>query len=201
VILTFMLDKDTQIQLGHDAGNVADLKPGDRVRVFYENRDSRRVAVSVSTRGLGKLPLENLGKLLQQEPPLNAPANAPAVPMDPGAATGTLQRVALSDREIVVVGPGPGGQEAETTFAVPESTAIVKDGKPLKLEDLKEGERVTVKGEKQHGKVTAQAIQVGAGPIAQESAKNPRVEKLRRLLQMADYFLQQMSEQNAGPKP
>jgi Cu/Ag efflux protein CusF len=201
VSLTFVLNKETQIQLGHDAGHVADLKPGDRVRVFYEHRDGQRIAVSVSTRGLGKLPLENLGKLLQQEPPISAPANSPAAATDPGAVTGTLQRVALSDREIVVVGPGAGGQEAETTFAVPESTAIVKDGKPLKLEDLKEGERVAVKGEKKNGKMTAQAIQVGTGPMAQEPAKNSRVEKLRRLLQMADYFLQQMSEQNGGPKP
>ena len=68
--------------------------------------------------------------------------------------TGVLQRVALTDREIVVIGPGAKGEpELESILTVPEDARITKDAKPAKLEDLKEGERVVVRTEKRGDKM------------------------------------------------
>ena len=55
-------------------------------------------------------------RVVAASPAANVPANADAV-------TGVLRRVAYSDREVVVIGPGPKGTETETTVAVPEAVA------------------------------------------------------------------------------
>ena len=51
--------------------------------------------------------------------------------------SGSLIRVALTDREIVVISPGAKGEEdKETTIQVPEKVQITEGKKALKLDDL-----------------------------------------------------------------
>lgn len=188
--LSFTITNETAIEVGHQPATPADLRPGARVRVLYELRDGRRLALAVTVRA-------PLGLSVTAAKP-GAPA-APAAPADPNAAVGTLQRVALTDREIVVVGPAQAGLEEETTFIVPETATIMRDGRPVKLEDLKEGERVSVRGEKRDGKLVASAITVGMAPLADPSRMS-RVERIRRILQTADYILQRISEGSGAPQ-
>jgi cold shock CspA family protein len=173
------------VQINRQPAQLADLQPGQRVRVLVETDNGRRAALAIAARG-----------------PLPFQAKSSPAPLDPNAVSGTLQRVALSDREIVVVGRGSNGQESETTFAVPDNAAISRDGKPIKLDDLKEGEHVSVRSEQRDGKMSAAAIQAGGSAVAQDAGKNSRIERIRRFLQTADYFLKQLSEQeNGNSKP
>jgi Cu/Ag efflux protein CusF len=180
---TFVVDPDTKVMFGDQAGTLKDLSPGKHVRVIYETRGDRTVALTI--KGFA----------------LFAPA-VPAVPAgtppraDPGAVTGTLQRVAYTEREIVVVGPGAQGPETETTFRVPGDVKITRGDKAQTLDDLKEGERVAVTAEKRDGKLTATAIQVGdAAPQA------PKKEsRLQRILEIAGRVMQ-MAEKMRENRP
>jgi hypothetical protein len=116
-------------------------------------------------------------------------APAPTGPPNNDAVTGVLRRVAYSDRELVVVGPGPMGKEMETTVAVPEAARIVKDGKDATLDDLKEGETASVQIEQKDGRPSAVAIQVGPG-AAPEKRMTRAIPRIRRLLKVADQILQ-----------
>src|ERR1700752_4648743 len=51
MILTFHLDKDSQIQIGRRPAAAADLSPGRRVRVTYELHGDRRVALLITLLG------------------------------------------------------------------------------------------------------------------------------------------------------
>jgi hypothetical protein len=189
--LRLEVTRDSQIRLGigRGAGAFADLQPGEHVRVSFEVRDGRRVCLSMTVRGL-RTPAA---------PPAAPPngSDRPAPAGDANTVAGSLIRVAVTEREIIVVSPGAGGVETETTLTVPEKVQITKDGKPVKLEDLKEGEQVTVKAEKQKGKMAAVSIQVGrAAPAAAAAAPQrvDRIERLRMLLKVADWLLQQAQE-------
>ena len=88
----------------------------------------------------------------------------------------------------------------ETTLLIPANVKISKDQKSLKLEDLKEGEQVTVRTEKRDGHLVAAEIQTGgaasaAMPQQPPPPGNPRIEKIRQVLKVADWILQQMQEQ------
>src|SRR5207237_1046162 len=98
--MTFQIDKDTQITFGQEAGALADLAAGKRVRVTYEVKGGKDVAVRIHSL---------LGK---------PAAGAVRVPDDPNA--GTLQSIALTDREIVVIRRDQAGTEKETTYQVSE---------------------------------------------------------------------------------
>ena len=149
---------------------------GRRVRLDYEARDGKLVVTTIIA------------------PPGARQVTPPAKTAD-NAVTGTLQRVALTDREIVVIG---GDGKNETTFSVPESAKIVKNDKSVKLDDLKEGDKVAVAGEKRDGKRLASTIQVGGSGLPAGNDK-PRVARLRSILQMVDQFLE-MAEKR-GDKP
>ncbi len=173
-LLTFQVNRDTQIRKGSEAGTMADLVPGHHVRVLYDDQAGTRLAIQVTVR-----------------PPLFS-STSPAPPTPSGSGlTGTLRRVALTDREIVVISPGAGGPEKETTLQVPEDSKITRDQKPIRFEDLKEGEVATVSPEKKDGKLVAGAIQVGA--VAQPAPPrtgDDRIAKIRQVLKMVDLFLQ-----------
>jgi Cu/Ag efflux protein CusF len=176
-LLTFQVDGDTQIRKGKDAGTLADLSAGERVRVVYDNDQGRRLALLVTI-----------------QVPLFAPTPAPAVapvPHSSNGLSGTLRRVALTDREIVVITPAPqGGVETETILLVPQDAKITRDQKPIRFEDLKEGEIVTVTPEKKDGKLLAQSIQIGAGvPSAAAPPADNRIAKIRMVLKMIDLYL------------
>ena len=116
-------------------------------------------------------------------------APAPIGPTNADAVTGVLRRVAYSDRELVVVGPGLNGQETETTVAVPETARIVKNGKDATLDDLIEGDAASVQIEQKDGRPSAVAIQVGAGAVP-EKRMTKAIPRIRRLLKVADQILQ-----------
>jgi len=192
VALSFKVGKDTQVHAGNQPGELADLHPGARARVFYENRNGERVAVDIAVH------VSIFARAEKAETPLPPPTPI----ADPNTVTGVLQRVALTDREIVVIGPGAKGEpELESILTVPEDARITKDAKPAKLEDLKEGERVVVRTEKRGDKMAAVAIQVG-GPAAAapKSPPNDKIERLRQVLRLADYFLQQLAEGKGLPR-
>jgi hypothetical protein len=122
---------------------------------------------------------------------VNGRPPTPPAPADGGALTGTLRRVAITDREIVVVGPGAKGPETETTVTVPETAKVTRDGRAIEFAELKEGEVVAVTAEKKDGRWTAKAIQSGAAPPSSESNVVPRV---RLILRIVDGILQQMEQ-------
>jgi hypothetical protein len=181
--LTLTIEKDTQILFGQQAGTPADLAQGRRARVEYEARDGRQVARVVHVVGA-------------------APARRSPTPPPGDGVAGVLRRVALTDREIVVIGPGPKGPETETTLDVPEEAKILKDGKPLAFDDLKENETVRVQVEKRNGRLTALQIQVGPVGVAAAPPRQQQdaIPKLRRVLQMLDKVLEQM-EKSREPRP
>jgi hypothetical protein len=183
--LTLTIEKDTQVLFGQQAGTPADLSEGRRARVEFESRDGRPVALAIHVVGA-------------------APARrAAALPPGDGLA-GVLRRVARTDREIVVIGPGDKGPETETTVAVPEAAKILKDGKPAAFDDLKENEMVRVQVERREGKLIAVQVQVGqvaqVGVAVAPAQQQDAIPKIRRVLQMLDKVLEQM-EKDRGPRP
>jgi hypothetical protein len=170
--LTLQLDDKTQVSFGAAAAAVSDLTAGRRARVVYEDRDGKKVATSI--------------RVLGPRPASAAPA------ADANTITGTLQRVAPTERELVVVGPGAKGPQTETTVTVPEGVKILKGDKALTIDVLKEGEQVTVKVDRRAGRPKAVSVYVGPAPAAERSDVVPR---LRTALKIADLILQQM-EQN-----
>jgi hypothetical protein len=211
VALGFAVNPETRILLGREPAKLEDLQVGDRVRLLYENRERQRVAISITD--LSLLPkLAELGNALTPSAPPGSPpapmapgGNAPAAPaLGPNMIAGRLARVGLTEKEIVLISPGgQGAKETETTLLIPSDVKISKDQKPLKLEDLKEGEQVTVRTQKREGHLVAAEIQAGGPATAAMPApppENRRIEKIRQVLKMADWFLQQLEEQKAAPK-
>jgi Cu/Ag efflux protein CusF len=184
-VLDLKIDAKTQIFIGGQPAKLNDLVPGRRIRVVFEMRDGKPTAQVIRSFGLMNL--------AQPQPA----APQPAAPKEGEGVAGTLQRVASTDREIVVIGPGAKGAEMETTITVPEEATITRDGKKITLDDLKEGETVTVKTESQKGKLTAVSIQVGQAAPAKPSVPPRRnlIPRLRQALQMADELLREMDEQ------
>jgi len=177
----FRINDSTAIQLGKQSVGLTDLSPGSRVRIVYELDGGRHLALSITAHGLLTAPA--------------APAPAPAAPLAPAmdtGLTGTLRRIALTDREIVLVGSAAkGSPETETTMLVPADAKITRDQKPIRFEDLKEGETAVVAPEKKEGKLVARSIQVGAAapPSARPEREN-RIAKVRQILKMIDLALQ-----------
>jgi cold shock CspA family protein len=196
-LLNFKVADKTEIFIGGQPAKLNDLAPGNRVRVVFEPGDKKPVAQTIRTLGL----VQALG---QARPAAPRPAGPAPAPLKEGeGVSGVLQRVGLTDAEIVVVGPGPKGPKTETTIAVPEEAAITRDGKKITLDDLNEGEAVTVKTEKRKGKLTAVSIQVGEASAAANPTMPQRREfipRLRQALKMADELLRQM-EEGGGPLP
>jgi hypothetical protein len=168
--LTFVLAPDAVLLHGRRPAAPTDLVPGRRVRIEYEMRDGRMVARTVHLLGVGA---------------------APAMPpqeMRGDELAGALRRVALTDREIVVVGPGGRGADTETTVVVPPGVAVLRAGKAVGLEGLKEGEAVRVRVEKRDGRTVA--VQVTAGDGGDRKAD--LIPKIRLGLRLLDLALEQM---------
>jgi hypothetical protein len=197
--MTFMVDKETQITEGPQTIKLADIAAGRHVRVTYEIQAGEPVATRVKV----------MGALLQGAGGLPGPGGAPLPPPapvkgEPGAITGVLRRVAITDHEIVVVNAGPkGGPEMETTILVPDATKITRNQKPIRFQDLKEGEQVSVSVDKKDRKLFARSIQVGAVagvmPPPQPNAPpngNERIQRIREILKMVDGILQRLDERD-----
>ncbi len=183
VVVTFQLDKDTQIQVGRKPATVADLSPGGRVRVVYDFRGDQRMALLITLQG--SLP-------------------SPSPPAVPGASNGSsvsgiLRRVSFTEREIVVISPAAKeGAEVETVVSVAEDAKIVKDQKTISFDDLKEGDQVLVQVEKRDDKLWAKSIQLGAAANANTNAEpgQRKIEQLRKALKMIDFILQMIDQKS-----
>jgi lysophospholipid acyltransferase (LPLAT)-like uncharacterized protein len=191
VVLDMKIDAKTQILIGGQPATLNDLAPNRRIRVVFEQRDGKAVAQVIRSLGLNLLPPQPAGRPL-------------APPKDGEGVAGKLQRVGLADREVIVIGPGPKGPETETTIAVPEKTAITRDGKKIALDDLKEGEAVVVKTESDKGKLKAVSIQAGQASVEARPAAQPRrdlIPRLRQALKMADELLREMEDRGTPAPP
>lgn len=162
------LDRETAITWENEVANKNDLAPGRRVLVSFEERDGRKVVRSVDIRGPRPLSREK---------------------RDPGTVVGILQRVAQTEREVVVIWSDDKGQEKETACWVAARVKVSRDGKPIEYGQLKEGERVTVRYEQRDQGREAVVIQVGAGALVEEPAWAPR---LRKVLSTIDRGIQRL---------
>ncbi len=189
-LLKFTLSEKTSVLFGDQAAALPDLAPGRRVRIEFEAGNAGNVALVIRILN-GPRPAATG---VPDVPPV------PPVPTDDDALTGVLRRVAYSDREVVLVGPGPKGADVEATIAVPEAARITKDGKETTLDDLKEGESAAIQVEKKDGRLSALSIQVGAGvaPVP-ENHRAKVISKVRKVLQLADQILKGLEDRNREP--
>ena len=109
VRVTFALSDKTQVLFADQAGALADLEAGRRVRIEFDGKDYAAEIIRV----IGRRPAE---ASVPDVPPV------PPVPTDGDGLTGLLRRVGYSDREVVLVGPGANGAETETTVEAPPTT-------------------------------------------------------------------------------
>jgi cold shock CspA family protein len=200
--MRFVLNGKTLVLFNSEKGSAKDLASGRRVRVEYEQvRDGERTARVI--RALGRPAAA--ARAVETRPPAPGPFRGVA---QGDAITGVLQRVARADRELVVIGPGAKGPDTETTVAVPEDVKIVKDGKPVGLEALKEGDAVSVRAEQKAGRLTAREVVVGQGapltsttdPVTERGRMVPRI---RQVLHIADEMLRRFDPDEpdrASPK-
>ena len=170
---TFVFDDKTRVLYGKEMGTLKDVPLGRRGRVEYEDRAGQRVVTILHVNG-------------------RAPVMKPVT--EGATMTGTLRRVALTDREIVLIGPGARGPETETTLAVPETARVTRAGMPIGFGELREGEKVSVTADKRDGRWTAKTIQSGTTAAPAMTAKEPSniVPRLRLLLRITDEVLKQM---------
>jgi hypothetical protein len=176
-------DKDTQILIGTKPGAFADLAAGKRARIEYEVRDGMPVARSIKVVSL------------QIELPPPAPVGPSAV-NDANTVSGTLRRVAQTEREIVVIGAA----EKETTIAVPDNVQVVRGQKLIHFEDLHEGESAVVHTERQDGRLAAKSIEAGTLVSANPPNRDRRIERLRQILKTIDGLLE-MAEKRRSDNP
>jgi cold shock CspA family protein len=199
--MRFVLSEKTLVLFNAEKGSAKDLASGRRVRVEYEqDRDGERTARVI--RALGRPAAAARAVETRPAPgPFRGVAQGDAI-------TGVLQRVARADRELVVIGPGAKGPDTETTVAVPDDAKIVKDGKPVGLEALKEGDAVAVRAEQKSGRLTAREIVVGQGaPLTSSpdtaAERGRMVPRIRQVLHIADELLRRIDPDDpdrASPK-
>jgi Cu/Ag efflux protein CusF len=184
-VLVFELPAGTPVMFGDQAGTLSDLEVGRRVRVQYDVADGRQVAQAIRV----------LGGPRPAAPTATVP---PPVPAAGDGLTGVLRHVGYSDREVVVIGPGPKGADTETTVAVPETARITKNGKEATLDDLKEGDSAAVQVETKDGRPSALSIVVGPGaaPVQSDRPASKVIPRLRLLLKVADQVLQGMENRD-----
>jgi len=179
LVMSFILTKDTQVHFGRQEAMVADLKPGARAVILYDTNNGRRIARRITVRGA----------LPKAEP----------VKVDPNVVAGTVARLAITERELVVAGPGPQGTKTETLLMVPENASITRAKKAVKLDDIRAGETVVARTARRDGKTVVESLEVGVPARTAESA--PRIEQARTVLRLVDFFLQRMGQRKDQPKP
>jgi hypothetical protein len=222
-VVSFVLAPQVQVTIGTNPANLTDIVPGKRVRVSVEMRDGKATVTSIHVVDiLGTLQnlqqalpgLQGLPATPAPPTPAAAPPNVPMPTPVADSVAGTLRRVAVTEREIIVASKGEGGREQYIVLPVPADGRISRDGKPVPLDDLKEGEAALVKTERRDGKLSAVSIEVGqagqagakvdssSSPIVPVGSSSPasssRIGQLRRALQMIDLLLEQLEKQREG---
>jgi hypothetical protein len=193
--LTLIYTPDTRILFRNDPGEAKDLATGVRARVFYElGPDNKPVAQVIRVSGSKPdRPAPDTSSPATPAPSRPA-ASAPAERRGDKQISGMLRRVALTDRELVVIGPGEQGPKTETTIKVPEDAPVFRDGQPIPYEQLREEEKVTVDVRRQGKGWVALTVHAGKVVLARGGApaRKPRedtLSKIRRGLQIADAIL------------
>ena len=152
-VLRLKVPDDTEILVARKPAKLADLTTGKRVRVLFEPQGNDQVALRITVPGS----LSSLLELMTGPPPEPSVKSSPS---EASSVSGVLRRVSLTDREIVVISPGPSkNTEFETTFSVPDGTKVLRKQQAIRLDDLHEGDQVTVIGEKQNGQLVAKSIE------------------------------------------
>jgi hypothetical protein len=129
---------------------------GKHARVLFEMQGNEPVALRVKVADVAAALHAILGPD-SGSPPTAVIRNTPA---EGTSVSGILRRISLTDREIIVIGSGPTrNAEVETTFSVPDNVKISQMDRTMRLEDLHEGQHVTVTGEKRDGRLEAKAIE------------------------------------------
>jgi Cu/Ag efflux protein CusF len=182
--MTFDIGKDTAVTVGRQQGDPGSLQAGDRVTVFFDSHDGKRVATQIRTLGLR----------------LWAGTN-PATGNPENMVAGTLAHVEAKDREIIIMSPDPSGEgHSEVKLKVDESAHVSRDQKPASLEDLKEGDHVLVRTNDGQEKRTALDIQAGKFSLPADVAASRR-ERLERIFEAADRILRQINGPPPPPNP
>jgi hypothetical protein len=170
VDLTFVLGQESQILFGRQPGELREVATGRRVRVHYEMSDDKRLISVLAVTG---------------PRPTRTAANNKTAASAENTIAGLLRRVALTDREIVVIGKdGKTGKETETTLEVPKDAKVVRNQKAVKFDVLQEGEQVRVRVEKRGDKLMAVAITIGAEPPTATA-----IDRARQVLRWVDWGL------------
>lgn len=164
--MNFSLLPESQVRFGMQPGLPSELEVGRNVTIFHETRDGRNIA--------------NLIRVSGSRP-------AVATVQGPNAITGTLRKVAVGEREIILVLPGEPGSEQETTLQVAENVQVSREGKAIRFEDLKVGDPVQVQTEQRASGLTAKVIQIGAPPPVMTT--DQKIAKVRQVLQQVDFVL------------
>jgi predicted RNA-binding protein len=163
--LTFTLGKNTRVTVGRQAGNLENLSVGRRVRVQYEMQEEQRIATAIRVQGKKSSGAEGQEIL------------------------GKLQRVALQDRQITVLGRAAKGvKKTEIILDLPANVQVTRAGKPLKLDQLQEGTFVRIGHRKKDGKIIATSIQV-IDAQALISRTRQTMNKTRQTMNKADFYL------------
>lgn len=165
---TFTLNKDTRVLFGSEQFTVADLAVNCKVMITFDERNNINVALIIKVAG---------------------PKPEAKIPPGAEAPAATVKLIALSEREIVVAVPSGQGGESEKTYVVPKDAKITRDDMPIRLEDIKEGDRVVVDAETHDGKDTVRSIRIGGkATIAKKKDMKPEdlMKWVRTFLQMAE---------------
>ena len=153
VVLRLRVPDDTEIVVGRKPAKLADLATGKRARVLFETQGNEQVALRIS--------MVSLASLLEAVSATPPPETVEAVQSSATSVKGVLRRVSITDREIVIVSPGPAkNSEVETSFLVPDNARITHKRQSVRLTDLREGEPVAVEGENRDGRLVAKSITV-----------------------------------------
>ncbi|MBV9123410.1 MAG: hypothetical protein JO112_08645, partial [Planctomycetes bacterium] len=120
----------------------------------------------------------------------------PAAPPSVDTITGTLARVEEAERKIVVLSSGSKeGDFSEADVSVPEEARITRNRQPIALEDLREGEQVSVFTAQRRGRLTALEIRAGKTEMRADTQVPPG-DRLQLFLRLGHWVLQQMAARN-----
>jgi hypothetical protein len=160
VTLTFRLAKDLRVKVDRKTVQPDRLNEGDRVLVRYEERNRKRIADFIRVRGAARV--RNRSKMV---------------------IVGNVKRVAPRQGEMTILGRrrGQRGRRTEITVQVPKGVSIQRQGKPLRLDQLKPGARVRVQEVKRNGKWLVKSVEVVDAKAV--------IHGMRKGLQIADTIL------------
>jgi hypothetical protein len=160
-VYTFSLAKNSLIMVGRKPADPANLQPGQRVRVFYEMDNDRRVIAAIHIRG---------GRVIKGE--------------DRGIA-GTVRTFLPRERKLVIQTRGPEGMKNMTLELAPKFT-VTADGQTVEASELKKGVHVRVVPENQDGKMVVNTIQLVEEEPGFISKMRQALKVADLLLQMAE---------------